>query len=59
MTSLCHALPWLGYAKRYNAMPPLRWTLLNFTLPLRDYTLPFHCTTETCDTVTVPGFTLP
>lgn len=42
MTSPCHALPWLCYAKRYNAMPPLRQTLLNFTLPLRDYTLLFH-----------------
>nr|DAU35692.1 MAG TPA: hypothetical protein [Caudoviricetes sp.] len=42
MTSPCHALPWLCYAKRYNAMPPPRQTLLNFTLPSRDYTLPFH-----------------
>lgn len=42
MTSLCHALPWLCYVKRYNAMPPPRQTLLNFTFPSRDYTLPFH-----------------
>lgn len=42
MTSHCHALPWLCYAKRYNAMPPPRQTLLNFTFPLRDYTLLFH-----------------
>ena len=58
MASPCHTLPLLGYAKRYNAMPSPRRTLLNFTLPLLDYTQHFHCTAETCNTVTLLCFTL-